>query len=231
VFSAAAQRTPLTPGPTARASIGMAAPSNVATNGLAIVRLVEQWLADVPIAAAVTSLVAQLCRLTLPLALLIDDVDQLPRATVELIFGPLLQPGLEHVHLAVSGRSRPARTCIRAQRPRQWRLAKHVCRGSIRERCVGHVSRRARRRSAARVHRPGHEQRRGGRARARRHSARLRGLNQIKSSISVPSCLDCGKESHGRNDIRFAQWHPNAQQRNPLSPEQTMSTTNTHISR
>ena len=71
-------------------------------------KLVEQWFTDVPMAAAVTALVAQLSRLTVPLVLLIDDVHQLARATVELIFGPLLQPGLEHVHLAISGRSRPA---------------------------------------------------------------------------------------------------------------------------
>ncbi len=71
-------------------------------------KLVEQWFADVPIAAAVGALVAQLCRLTEPLVLLIDDVHQLSRATVDLVFGPLLQPGLEHVHLAISGRSRPA---------------------------------------------------------------------------------------------------------------------------
>jgi LuxR family transcriptional regulator, maltose regulon positive regulatory protein len=70
-------------------------------------KLVAQWFTDVPIAAAATALVAQLSRLTLPLVLLIDDVHQLPRATVELIFEPLLQPGLEHVHLAISGRSRP----------------------------------------------------------------------------------------------------------------------------
>jgi LuxR family maltose regulon positive regulatory protein len=70
-------------------------------------KLVEQWFTDVPMAAAVTALVAQLSRLTVPLVLLIDDVHQLPRATVELIFGPLLQSGLEHVHLAISGRSRP----------------------------------------------------------------------------------------------------------------------------
>jgi LuxR family maltose regulon positive regulatory protein len=70
-------------------------------------KLVAQWFTDVPIAAAATALVAQLSRLTVPLVLLIDDVHQLPRATVELIFGPLLQPGLEHVHLAISGRSRP----------------------------------------------------------------------------------------------------------------------------
>lgn len=71
-------------------------------------KLAEQWFADVPIAAAVATLVAQLSRLTLPLVLLIDDVHQLPRATVELIFGPLLQPGLETVHVVISGRSRPA---------------------------------------------------------------------------------------------------------------------------
>ena len=71
-------------------------------------KLVEQWFTDVPIAAAVSTLVAQLSRLTTPLVLLIDDVHQLPRATVELIFGALLQPGLEHIHLAISGRSRPA---------------------------------------------------------------------------------------------------------------------------
>src|ERR1700722_11468339 len=71
-------------------------------------KLVEQWFTDVPMAAAVTALVAQLSRLTAPLVLLIDDVHQLPRATVEIIFGPLLQSGLEHVHLAISCRSRPA---------------------------------------------------------------------------------------------------------------------------
>jgi LuxR family transcriptional regulator, maltose regulon positive regulatory protein len=71
-------------------------------------KLVEQWFADVPIGAAVAAVVAQLSRHTLPLVILIDDVHQLPRSTVEQILGPLLQPGLPQVHLAMSGRTRPA---------------------------------------------------------------------------------------------------------------------------
>ena len=71
-------------------------------------KLVEQWFADVPITAAMAALVTQLSRHTLPLMLLIDDVHHLPRATVEQVLGPLLQPGLPQVHLAMSGRSRPA---------------------------------------------------------------------------------------------------------------------------
>ena len=74
----------------------------------AVEKQAEQWFADVPIASAVAALTAQLARNTLPIVLLIDDVHQLSRATVEQIFGPLLQPGLPHVHLAMSGRSRPA---------------------------------------------------------------------------------------------------------------------------
>jgi LuxR family transcriptional regulator, maltose regulon positive regulatory protein len=67
----------------------------------------QQWFADVPIASAVAALTAQLARSKRPVVLLIDDVHQLPRATVEQVLGPLLQPGLPHVHLALSGRSRP----------------------------------------------------------------------------------------------------------------------------
>jgi LuxR family transcriptional regulator, maltose regulon positive regulatory protein len=74
----------------------------------AVEKQAEQWFADVPIASAISALTTQLARNTHPIILLIDDVHQLPRATVELIFGPLLQPGLSHVHVAMSGRSRPA---------------------------------------------------------------------------------------------------------------------------
>ena len=73
----------------------------------ALEKQAQQWFADVPIASAVAALTAQLARITRPVVLLIDDAHQLPRATVEQVLGPLLQPGLPHVHLAMAGRSRP----------------------------------------------------------------------------------------------------------------------------
>ncbi len=91
-------------------------------------RLVEQWFADVPIAAAVAAVVSQLARHTLPLVLLIDDVHHLSRPTVEQIFGPLLQPGLPQVHLAMSGRTRPhwpSRVCAVAANC--WNLKSTRC--------------------------------------------------------------------------------------------------------
>lgn len=71
-------------------------------------KLVEQWFADTPIAAAVAALSAQLARAPRPIVLLIDDIHPLPRTTAEQVLGPLLLPGLPLVHLAMAGRSRPA---------------------------------------------------------------------------------------------------------------------------
>jgi len=70
--------------------------------------LAEQWFADTPIPVAVASLAGHLARDTRPIALIIDDVHYAPRAVAEQVLGPLLQPGLPHLHLALSGRSRPS---------------------------------------------------------------------------------------------------------------------------
>jgi len=69
--------------------------------------LAEQWFADTPIHAAVASLVAQLSQESLPIVLLIDDIHNAPRVAADQVLAPLLQPGLPHVHVVLSGRSRP----------------------------------------------------------------------------------------------------------------------------
>jgi LuxR family maltose regulon positive regulatory protein len=70
--------------------------------------LAQQWFADTPIPAAVGTLAGQLARDKQPIVLLVDDVHHLPRTVADQILGALLLPGLEHVHVALAGRIRPA---------------------------------------------------------------------------------------------------------------------------
>lgn len=69
-------------------------------------KLAEQWFADTPVQAAVTSLAVQLARERRPIVVLIDDIHNAPRAVAEQVLAPLLLPGLPHVHFVLSGRGR-----------------------------------------------------------------------------------------------------------------------------
>ena len=70
--------------------------------------LAQQWFADTPIPAAVAGIASQLAKDKKPIVLLIDDAHHLSRAVAEQILGPLLLPGLEHVHVALASRTKPA---------------------------------------------------------------------------------------------------------------------------
>jgi LuxR family maltose regulon positive regulatory protein len=70
--------------------------------------LAQQWFADTPIPAAMAAIAGQLARDRSPIVLLIDDAHHLPRAAAEQILGPLLLPGLEHVHVTLASRTKPA---------------------------------------------------------------------------------------------------------------------------
>jgi len=69
--------------------------------------LAAQWFADTPIPAAVASLAGHLSQNARPLVLIVDDLHNAPRAVADQVLGPLLQPGLPHLHLAFAGRVRP----------------------------------------------------------------------------------------------------------------------------
>src|SRR6202789_1531352 len=70
--------------------------------------LAQQWFADTPIPAAMAAIAGQLARDRSPIVLLIDDAHHLPRAAAEQVLGPLLLPGLEHVHVTLASRTKPA---------------------------------------------------------------------------------------------------------------------------
>jgi len=72
-----------------------------------IEHLAEQWFADTPIEAAVTSLITQLAQEPRPLVIFVDDIHNAPRVLAQKVLAPLLQPGLAHVHFVLAGRGRP----------------------------------------------------------------------------------------------------------------------------